>query len=338
MNSDSGETTTPGTPCPTTQMSFADIARYLQGGFDEPVQRALAQHVQFCNNCREAVERVSALRRTGRHAMTTRVATAADGGGTDIIPLPLMAAYLDDELTLDERSEVSNSIGRSYAGYLQFASTLSEFSTTPGAQYQTPERALNAMLVPEARHQEAEAKIRQARTARSRVADAPTAGAVVSGWLDRTADSLSSLLALRWPAPVAAFAVGMLLMMVILPPGETIVALPGFADEIDLYDDSHVRSSIGEPISPDAIAVPVQRSRRVTFSWLPSSYPEPVTYRVDVADAAGDAIGETVETAETKATISANEMQTDSVYTVSVMARLPNGGLMPVSSQAFVIK
>lgn len=335
MNRDSSET--PGAPCPTTQMSFADIARYLQGGFDEPVQRALAQHVQFCNNCREAVERVSALRRTGRYAMTTRVATASDGGENDIIPLALMSAYLDDELTPNERSAVSTSIAGSYAGYLQFASTLSEFSTSPGAQYQTPQRAIEAMLLPEERRQVAEARSREARTARSRVAVGQTAAATVSGWLDRAADSLSSVLALRWPAPVAAFALGMLLMFAIIPPGETIVALPGFADEVELYDDSHVRSSLGEPISRDAIAVPVQRGKRISFTWQPTSYPEPVTYRVDIADAAGNKIGETIETADAIARVDASQLAVDSVYTISVMARLPNGGLMPVSSGAIAV-
>lgn len=313
MTSDSRDATH-GAPCPTTQMSFADIARYLQGGFDEPVQRAIAQHVQFCNNCREAIDRVAALRRTGRHAMTTRVAEDST------IPLSLMAAYVDDELDAGERDQVNSSISRSYAGYLQFASTLSELSTDPGPQYKTPQRALDAMLVSEK------------TPATQRV------GASMSGLLDRAAESLSSLLALRWPAPVAAFAVGMLLMLMILPPGETIVALPGFADEIDLYDDSHIRSSLGEPISQDAIAVPVQRGRKVTFSWLPANYPEPVTYRIDVADASGNATHEPLETANTKVTISARDLHTDSVYTVSVLARLPNGGLMPVSSQAFVLQ
>ena len=69
------------TRCPSQQMSFADIARYLQGGYDEPVQNALAQHIRFCNACQEAVERVSALRRTGHYDMITHVASTEDGAG-----------------------------------------------------------------------------------------------------------------------------------------------------------------------------------------------------------------------------------------------------------------
>jgi hypothetical protein len=310
--------------CPAQQMSFADITRYLQGGFDEPVQRALAQHVRFCNGCQEMIERVAALRRTGHQNMVTRVAPTGnslgsrdenDGGGG--IPETLLAAFIDDRLPSSESRQVGSAVGASYANYVQFAAAKSELSTPPGTRYLTPRHAMDAMMVPEYQHEAVRVS--------------------VTAWADRMADAFSSFLALRWPAPAAAFALGMLLMLAVLPAGETIIALPGFADEIGQYDDSHVRSGIEEPVQPEAVAVPVHRSKRISFSWQRASYPEPVTYRVDLADAEGNAVGTTVETENDFARIDARNLEAGRVYTVSVMAKLPNGGLMPVSNQAFRI-
>ena len=298
-------------------MSFADIARYLQGGFDEPIQRALAQHVQFCNSCQENIERVAALRRTGHYNMATRVAAESETADVGGPPEALLAAYLDEGLSAEEYREVGRALSSSYASYVQFAAAKSELDSAPGARYATPRHVMEAMMVPEYQHE----AVRMS----------------VSAWLDRMAEAFSSFLALRWPAPAAAFALGMLLMLAVLPAGETIIALPGFADEIDSYDDSHVRSGLEEPVAPEAVAVPVQRSKRISFSWQPAAYPDPVTYRIDVADAEGNAIGETVETELDHARIDASDLEAGRTYSVSVMARLPNGGLMPVSNQAFRI-
>jgi len=311
MTSDSGYKTS-GATCPSRQMSFADVVRYLQGGFDEPVQRTLAQHLRNCNACREEVDRVAALRRTGRHAMVTRVA-ADEGSG--VIPESLMAAYLDGELGTEQADELNSEIAASYARYLQYSSAKSEIDAPLGAEYRTPRQVVEAMLVPAYE----EAGIRLA----------------VASWFDRVADGFSSIRSLHWPVPAAAFAIGVLLMLAVLPSGETIVALPGFTDEVGLYDDSHIRSGLGEPVEPAAIAVPVQRGHRISFTWQAADYPDPVTYRVDVAGS--DVLDEPIETTDTKVTLSARDLKADSVYTVSVMARLPNGGLMPVTSQRFVL-
>ncbi len=312
--------------CPAQQMSFSDISRYLQGGFDEPVQRALAQHVQFCNACQEAVERVSALRRTGHNQMVARLATVPENDASDDmpggpgggIPEAELAAFIDNQLSGVEDSRVGGTIASSYANYVQFAAAESELTTPTGTQHLTPRHVMDAMMVPEYQH------------------EAVTAS--VSAWLDRVAEAFSSFLALRWPAPAAAFALGMLLMVAVMPTGETIIALPGFADEVESYEDGHVRSGLDSPVEPGAVAIPVQRSKRIAFSWQPAAYPEPVTYRVDVADANGNALGEPVETDENRVRLDAREFDAGQVYTVSVMARLPNGGLMPVSNQAFVLQ
>ena len=62
--------------CPTQQMSFADVARYLQEGFDEPVQNALSAHIQYCNTCQDELDRVGAIMSTGRHLMGSQLVDA----------------------------------------------------------------------------------------------------------------------------------------------------------------------------------------------------------------------------------------------------------------------
>ena len=200
---------------------------------------------------------------------------------------------------------------------MQYAATARELDTPTGAKYVTPRHVMEAMMAPEYQRE-------AVRTS-------------VNRWLDRVAEAFSSFLALRWPAPATAFALGMLLMLAVLPSGETMVALPGFTDEIGLYDDSHIRSGVEEPVEPAAVAIPVQRSRRISFSWQPASFPEPVTYRVDLADASGDPVGESIETDDNRVRIDARNLESGERYAISVMARLPNGGMMPVSNQTFTI-
>lgn len=302
------------TRCPSQQMSFADIARYLQGGYDEPVQKALAQHIRFCNACQEMVERVSALRRTGHYDMITHVATS---GESPVLGETSVAAFIDRRLPDAEEDAIRQSVSGSYAAYVQYAATARELDTPTGSKYVTPRHVMEAMMAPEYQRE-------AVRTS-------------VNRWLDRVAEAFSSFLALRWPAPATAFALGMLLMLAVLPSGETMVALPGFTDEIGLYDDSHIRSGVEEPVEPAAVAIPVQRSRRISFSWQPASFPEPITYRVDLADASGDRVGESIETDDSRVRIDARNLASGERYSISVMARLPNGGMMPVSNQTFTI-
>ena len=57
------------TSCPIQQMQFGEIVRYLQGGYDSPVQRAISNHVKYCNTCAEELERIKALRKVGLHVV-----------------------------------------------------------------------------------------------------------------------------------------------------------------------------------------------------------------------------------------------------------------------------
>ena len=84
--------------CPTRQMSFADVARYMQDGFDEPVQRALSAHIQYCNACQDELDRVQAIMSTGRHLMGSELVESEASGTDSMLSEALVAAYLDGNL------------------------------------------------------------------------------------------------------------------------------------------------------------------------------------------------------------------------------------------------
>lgn len=329
------EQTNKSSVCPTKQMSFGEAVRYLQGGFDEPVQRAIAGHVQYCNSCQEELERVSALRGAGEEILLSdrdRSAEHSDsdddsgtnGGGNGVqrtfdkqIPEAILAAYLDGKLPDDEHSRVTDSIAGSYENYVRFSALKAELAKPLDASNAAPDKALKLVQTPV--------------TIIENTTDDSVMETPLQILIQRITQGAQSLLALRWAAPATAFAVGALLMVMFLPKQETVVSLPGLAASSGETSD-HIRSGIGDAeAAPAETVLQLRRRQNVAFSWKKSTVPTVQSYRVDVTDPSGQSAFAPLVTDENSIKIAAKKLRPGTVYTVSVLAVLDNGGMMPVS-------
>jgi len=304
--------------CPTQQMSFGDAVRYLQGGFDEPVQRAIAAHVQYCNACQQQLEHFKALRRTGGQLLAAPHIDQAPTSNK--LADATLAAYLDGALSDSEHDQVTKQIASDYDNYLRFSALKSELARPVDPGFAAPVAAIER------------AKVAVPETVRT---EWRTPVEVV---LQRMTQSIQTMLALKWPAPAMAFAVGAVLMMVLSPGAQTIVAVPGLTPPGVQTESAHIRSGLGdaadEPIPVDMV-IPVRKRQKITFTWKPVVSPQVDVYKVLVTGPDGSSAIDPLATSETRADISSDDLKLDSVYTVSVMGALENGGLMPVARYTF---
>lgn len=304
-------------PCPTKQMSFGDAVRYLQGGFDEPVQRAVAAHVQYCNSCQEHLEHVRALRRTGGQLLSSPQETQ-DLSAEELTDAAL-AAYLDGALPSDEHDRVTRQIASNYNNYLRFSALKTELNHPLEAGFAPPVAAIENVKV-------------------------AVPDLVTTEWrtpveivLERLTQSVQTLFALRWPAPAMAFAVGAILMMVFSPGAQTIVTIPGLTPP-GMSEDSHIRSGLGDDASSALavdVVIPVKKRQDVTFTWNAASNQPVSLYRVLITDADGTDAIEQIVTENNAVTLKANKLHVEVPYTLSVVGSLENGGMMPVARYTF---
>ncbi|MEZ4697253.1 MAG: hypothetical protein R2832_12630 [Rhodothermales bacterium] len=307
--------------CPTQQMSFGDAVRYLQGGFDEPVQRAIAAHVQYCNACQKQLEHFKALRRTGGQLLSAPLIDQAQS--SDQLTDATLAAYLDGALPEGEHDQVTRQIASNYDNYLRFSALKAELAKPTDPGFSPPVAAIERakVAIPETVHTEWRTPVE-----------------VV---LQRAAQSLQTLLALKWPAPAMAFAVGAVLMMVLSPGAQTIVAVPGLTPPGVQTESAHIRSGLDSGSDneiPVDMVIPVRKRQKLTFTWKPVVSPQVDVYRVLVTGPDGSSAVEQIATSDTKADVASDELKADNVYTLSVMGALENGGLMPVARYTFKIE
>lgn len=310
--------TTEQSPCPTKQMSFGDAVRYLQGGFDEPVQKAIAAHVQYCNACQEQLEHFRALRRTGGQLLSGPQIEQAttESQLTDAT----LAAYLDGALPDKDHDLVTQQIASNYDNYVRFSSLKSELNNPLDRSFSPPMAAIDKakIAIPETVHTEWR-----------------TPFEVV---VERLTQSVQTLLALKWPAPAMAFAVGAIVMMVLSPGAETIIAIPGLTPPGIATEDSHVRSGLSDEDVTSVVVdlvIPVKKRQDVSFTWSPVANVPIELYRVQVVGPDGASAIDQILTEYPTASISADALDHGTPYTLNVMASLRNGGLMPVARYTF---
>ena len=305
-------------PCPTKQMSFGDAVRYLQGGFDEPIQRAIAGHVQYCNACQEQLEHFRALRRTGGQLLSSpHIDTAASN---DQLTDATLAAYLDGALPDTEHDLVTERIASSYNNYLRFSALKSEIAKPIDASFSPPPAAVENLKLS--------------------IPDVPT-----TEWrtpfevaIERLTQTVQTMLALRWPAPALTFAVGAIVMMLLTPGAQTVIAIPGLTPPGVITEDAHVRSGLAESdeaaIAVDLI-IPVKKRQDITFTWKPVVNVPVSLYRIQVVGEDGTSAIEQIVTEDPSVSISSDALHLGEAYRLNVMGSLENGGLMPVARYSF---
>ncbi|MDX1741359.1 MAG: zf-HC2 domain-containing protein, partial [Rhodothermales bacterium] len=210
--------------CPISQMSFGDISRYLQGGFEPAVRKAVAAHVVYCNACREELERVKALRKSGRHMMISNLRNEDDDdqthdGGEHVQEVAL-AAFIDNGLTGEQRNHVTEHVASCHDCYVKFSALQKELSGTVPQPLRAPASVVEALKKPVPTY--------------SPSLDVAGLGRQIIG-------SIENLLGLRWTQPALAFATGVLVMLMFLPSSRTVIPLPGVSPIQTSFDDK-VRS------------------------------------------------------------------------------------------------
>lgn len=299
--------------CPIHQMSFGEIVRYLQQGYEAPVQRALASHVKYCNVCAAEVERVQALCQAGHHVMSEHL---EDFGAEAVSTLDDadLAAYVDGVLSGREAEAVARQIAGSHASYLQYTAVVQDLGTPVEARYRVPAEALAAVRIPVPQTVPAfQAHLRR-------------------GWA-RLRQGLAPLFASPW-RPALALALGVLVMLVVWPraDGPTVVPLAGPAGTA-VSDEVLSGAVPGVRADGPVLVLTPDAGEQVVFTW-PAASERPVDhYLVQVYDAENAEIFETSVT-EPSWTADTALFAGDVPYSVLIMAVYQaDGGRRLVSRQ-----
>lgn len=316
------ETKQKDSSCPISQMSFGDISRYLQGGFEPAVRKAVAAHVVYCNSCREELERIKALRTSGRHMM---ISNLGDSGEDDEPPNGdghpeevVLAAYIDDGLTGEQRNRVTEHIASCHDCYVRFSSLEKELAGTVPRPLRAPASVTEAMKLPVPSHSESLG---------------------VAGLGRQILDSVEGLLGLRWTQPALAFVAGVLVMLLFLPSSRTVVPLPGVSPVQTSFDD-RVRSSVdGETTEVDAQPVILLPSEAGTieFTWPGTDNLTDAVYRIEVFDSDGNQALETAELTENRWVVEVSTFTPGSRYDILISEIGRAGGVRPVSQQSLLV-
>ncbi len=308
--------------CPISQMSFGDVSRYLQGGFEPAVRKAVAAHIVYCNACREELDRVKSLRSAGRHMMISNLADADDDDDrTDDdghVQEVVLAAYIDNGLTGGQRNQVTEHIASCYDCYDRFSSLEKELAGTVPQALSTPVSVMEAMKKPLPSHSEA-------------------LGVAHLG--QRILESLQNVAGMRWTQPAVAFAAGVFVMLTFLPSSRTVIPLPGFSPVQESFDDK-VRSSVdGQPPQLDTRPVIMLPSGagNLEFTWPGETKLTNSVYRIEIFDAQGDQVLETVELTENKWVVDVSQFAPRSRYDILISRIGRAGGVSPVSQQSLLV-
>ncbi len=301
--------------CPINQMTFGEIVRYLQGGYEPPVQRAIASHVQFCNACAAELERVKALRKVGRHLMDEHLADFASEDATEAAPHlepALLAAFADHALSSEEVEKVVNHLSSCHACYQQFAALSHEIERPVPARFKTPEEVVASMLAPEP-------------------ASAVDLGAPFREIWNRVTAWSERVLGGAWRAPAAALALGLLVLLAILPNlhHANVISLQAVQQAIANPDQVVSGNMPGVTLRNDVLVIGPEVGEEVIFTW-PAVEERPVSnYRVGLYDSENRKVVEE-DVTETRWVIPVSIFAPGERYTINVVAFYEGGGVRPV--------
>ena len=294
-------------------MSFADVARYLQEGFDEPVQRALSAHIQYCNVCQDELDRVQAIMSTGRHLMGSEIVGTQTSGTDSLLSEALVAAYLDGGLTESEQNLVTQHLADNYSSFALFSAIEKELSKPVDAV--APERAISRVQVAEPVPVPSYTEELRTRFA---------------SWIS----SIQQVFELRWPAPALAFAAGVIAMLVFVPSSRTIIPLPGAALPMD--DGTGILSgNMDAPVqfAGTVVTLPANIKGDVTFTWAEV---EGAEYRAELFHPDTGDVLKALNTKEAEWDLDADLFEHGSTHTLFVTASTEDTGIRPVATITIV--
>ncbi len=131
----------PNRPSSLDAMSFGDVARYLQGGFDRPVQEVIANHFQYANDAHERLASIRAMQAVGKDMLVTNAANDALTSQDELLDEMELAALIEQQQE-DASMNMNEHIGASLQAYLHFANAKQELALPTGPRFQTPAEAL----------------------------------------------------------------------------------------------------------------------------------------------------------------------------------------------------
>jgi len=303
-------------------MSFGDISRYLQGGFEPAVRKALEAHVLYCNSCREELDRFKALRKSGRHIMISNLVGVAEQGRSmdesGHVQEVVLAAYIDSGLTQEQRTLVTEHIGSCHDCYARYAALQKELAGTVPQPLRAPASLVEAMKWSVPSHSESLGVARLGQ---------------------QILDSVETLLGLRWTQPALAFAMGVLVMLMFLPSSRTVVPLPGMSPVQESFDD-RIRSSVDgeEPeMSQSPVIMLPSGAGKLEFTWPGSTNLTDAVYRVEVFDSEGNPALDPVELTENRWVVDVSTLDPGSRYDILISQIGHAGGVRPVSQQSLLV-
>lgn len=309
-----------GTPhCPIPQMTFGEVLRYLQGGYESPVHRAITTHLMYCNRCAEQLERIKAARRLGHHAMTVHMEaeTLEDEAVEDGPATARLAAYLDGSLTTEEKATVQAQLRTSHQQYRHFAAVQQELALPVAARFKAPAAALAAVQWPV--------------TAPARPGLLMRLQQQLRHWRDGQRA--------RWLVPAFAVATCVLLVLTMVPYGQpeaTILPLTALQGSEAASDQ--VLHGQGSNVTPEVpvvtLLIPKTAGERVRFTWPTLPEAEVARYRVEVyRNASETLLFPAVYTTQNQWEVNTDRLPVDTLLTMLVMAEYEDGGVRPVVQQ-----
>ncbi len=307
-------------------MSFGDASRYLQGGFEDGIQQELDAHISQCPNCQEEIDRVQSLMSKGKNMMSSRIHTVDDDNdsqppGTMIhVADEVLAAYADNSLEGQDRLVVSNHLSDCHWCFSQYSAIKKELAVPVQSSLIAPFEMVEAMK----------------KTPEIQIADKSLREEEWASLINGVNRAFDQILALRWPAPAMAFAVGVMLMVLLIPVGKTIIPLPTAGVAPDEATGGRIHSGLldeeGQSLYGNSVVqLPAETEGPVTFSWPAIDDVEGVTYNVDVSDGDGLNFGEYKLTTNSW-TIDISLFEPDRIMAMTVVAKIPGKGLQPVTT------
>lgn len=301
---------------PLAQMSTADVLRYLQRGFDAPVQRTLDAHVEDCATCRDELDRAVALQHTGYRTLL------AYSSEDETAPFEAedLAAYTSGTLDADAQAGFEAQIGRSYAAYRHYAA------------FERSQRTEDPIVpVPAA----ALARVRALTTspavepAAVPVQAAPSLSDRLAAWTNRTLDALDSILLPSRLAP-AGFAIAAVLALIMIAPWSNDSA------SILVASLSQEGAEITLGVEPAAEIASVDAdAETLEFAWEPTD--DATGYQVFVTDQNGSIVGQIVTVTDAEWETDAEAFAPEQAFTLNVSA-IYTEGKFPVARQTFARK
>lgn len=296
---------------PMAQMSFGEVTRYLQGGYDAPVQRTLAKHITFSNTSQRAVEQVNAIRSIGQQLASAHVFEADE----EIAYLDenVLAAYLEGTLSAEEMTQIHARIGQEHGLYQQFAAAKHETETRVPRRLRTPEVALRTVVAEVPQH---------------------VAPPIVD-WSERLRtlwQRWTGAVALRWAVPAFTFALGVLMTTFVLPRDPSLVMLPPLAgtDLVDVESVEPDQVVFGEA-EKELAYMTLPNKGTVTFVW--PAIEDAVRYEVQVFDSEeGTPLGLPQQVTEAKWHKKVTHFTPDQRFTILVQALYADEDPTPVVS------